>query len=87
MLAHDQNIKISEDVKKKLEERHILEEDIKMVISRAEESGEKLYKQGKSRFLAKMITENATFYVEYSIASGNDVIIHTAYSHRAIIEG
>lgn len=70
-----------------LDQRHILDQDIKQVISHAEATGEKLYQPGIERYLGKLKTENATFYVEYS-PSGNGYQVYTAYFHRTqIIEG
>ena len=50
-----------------LEERHILDDDIKAVIDNAETTSEKLYQPGTDRYLAKMRKGNASFYVEYSL--------------------
>lgn len=70
-----------------LDERHILDEDIKQVISIAEATGEKLYQPGTERYLAKLKADNATFYVEYS-PLGDGYEVHTAYFHRSeIMEG
>lgn len=70
-----------------IEERHILEQDIKQVIYAAESTEEKLYQPGANRFLAKLKGANATFYVEYS-PSDDGYQVHTAYFHRSeIIEG
>ena len=69
-----------------LDQRHILDQDIKQVISHAEATGEKLYQKDTGRYLGKLTTENATFYVEYS-PSGNGYQVHTAYFHRTQIIG
>jgi hypothetical protein len=70
-----------------LDERHILDQDVKQTISTAEATGEKLYEPGSERYLAKLKTANATFYVEYS-PSGDGYRVHTAYFHRSeIMEG
>ena len=71
-----------------MEERHILDDDIKQVIYNAETTGEKLYQpEEENKYLAKMRLKNATFYVEYSIA-GDNYIVHTVYHHGSeIIEG
>lgn len=76
----------SGEVGKLLESRHILDEEIKMVIHNAETKGEKLYKSEMNRYLARMRIMNATFYVEYSISDEGVYIIHTAYSHRSEME-
>jgi len=86
MVLEEINIKMVKEVKEKMEERHILEEEIKKVIRYAEETGKKLYRPEMDRYLAKLTISNATFYVEYYPANENDFIIHTAYSHRAKIE-
>lgn len=67
-----------------MEERHILDDDIKQVIYNAEATGEKLYQPEGDRYLAKQTLSNATFYVEYSVADGS-YVVHTAYSHRSKI--
>ena len=79
-------IQMDDEVKGNLESRHILDEEVKMVIHNAETSGEKLFQPEGDRYLAKMPLSNATFYVEYSVAEGKPYIVHTAYSHRAQIE-
>ena len=73
----------SEEVKGALESRHILDEEIKMVIHNAETKGDKLYQPGEDRYLAKMKISNVTFYVEYSIAEDKAYVVHTAYCHKA----
>ena len=75
---------ISDDCASLMEERSILDDDVKQVIYNAEATGEKLYRPDGDHLLAKMTTENATFYVEYSIADPA-YTVHTAYSHRSKI--
>ena len=77
----------SDQVKELLESRHILDEEIKMVIHNAESTGEKLYQPGAGRYLAKMRIVNTTFYVEYSVTGEKTYEVHTAYSHRTELEG
>ncbi len=76
----------SEEVKEILESRHILDDEVKMVIHNAESKGEKLYQVEGERFLAKLKITGVTFYVEYSFAGDGTYIVHTAYSHRAEVE-
>ena len=74
-------IEIPDDVKSLLEDRHVLEEDIRRVIEHGESTGLKLYRPGTDRFLSKLRIYEAMFYVEYS--SDKEVYrIHTAYTHR-----
>jgi len=76
----------SDQVKELLESRHILDEEIKMVIDNAETTGKKIYQPGTNKFLAKMRIANATFYVEYSALELEKTYkIHTAYAHKAKI--
>ena len=83
--AQAMKLKISDEIKSFMQVRHILDDDIKRVIDYAERTGEKLYQQGKEVFLAKLRVKEVYFYVEYSpIEDG--FRIHTAYSHRFLIE-
>ena len=82
---HEIQLIKSDNVASLLEERHILDDDIKQVIYNAEATGEKLFQPEENRYLAKMTLSNATFYVEYSVADGN-YVVHTAYSHRTDLE-
>ena len=60
-------LKLSDEVRQLLEERHISEDEIKQVIYHAEANGEKLYQPETNRYLAKLRIEQASFYAEYSI--------------------
>ena len=83
-MSSDIVIAKDERVTELLDERHILDEDIKQVIAAAESTGVKLYHPDDDHCLAKLQTENATFYVEYSpVAEGYQ--IHTAYFHKSEI--
>jgi hypothetical protein len=82
--THDVTILKDAHLPAVMEERHILDEDMKQVIAHAEATGEKLYQEGSERYLAKLKTENATFYVEYS-RSGDAYRVHSAYFHRSEI--
>jgi glutamate synthase (NADPH/NADH) small chain len=75
-------LQVGDEVKKRLEERHISEDEIKQVIDFAETKGEKLYQPEANRYLAKNRLGEVTIYVEYS-TDENGYTIHTAYSHRS----
>ncbi len=77
-------LRVSDKVKQLLEERHILEDEVKSIIHYGETEGEKLYQPEANRYLAKSRIGEATFYVEYSIEEGN-YLVHTAYAHKAEI--
>lgn len=76
---------ISEEVNSLLEERHILEEDVRRVIEHVEKTGLKLYQPGTDRFLSKLRIFEGLFYVEYSSHEGA-YQVHTAYVHRFKLE-
>ena len=79
---------VSDEVRQLLESRHILDDEIRMVIRNAETNGEKLYDPQTNKFLAKLRIGNATFYVEYSVTEEGSYVVHTAYSHRSeLVEG
>ena len=75
-------LEISDDVKSIMDDRHIIEEDLRRVIEHAESTGLKLYQPGTPLFLSKLRISQALFYVEYSSSDKNSYTIHTAYSHR-----
>ena len=77
-------LQAGDEIKKRLEERHISEDEVKKVIDFAETKGEKLYQPEANRYLAKSRLGEVTIYVEYS-ADEKGYIIHTAYSHRSKI--
>jgi glutamate synthase (NADPH/NADH) small chain len=78
----EMKLQVSDEVKKRLEDRHISEDEVKQVIDFAETNGEKLYQPEANRCLAKNRLGEVTIYVEYS-TDEKGYIIHTAYSHRS----
>ncbi len=79
-------LEIPDDVKALLEDRHILEEDIRRVIDNAEKTGLKLYEPGTQNFLSKLRINEAMFYVEYA-SEKEGYKIRSAYTHRFKMEG
>jgi hypothetical protein len=77
---------LSDEVKKTLDARHVLENEVKKVIFHAEDTGEKLYRPGTDIFLAKLKIGAATFYAEYS-AETDGYSVRSAYVHKAEIQG
>lgn len=80
-------IEKSPEVAEVLESRHILDDEVKMVIDNAEKTGEKLYRPEGERFLAKLRIGDLTVYVEYSPLGERAFQIHTAYAHKSEIKG
>ena len=65
MSSQEIKLQIDDQAREILETRGIRDEDIEMVVSNAEQKGEKLYRE--DRYLAKLKIEERTFYVEYSV--------------------
>jgi hypothetical protein len=78
-------LEIADAVKALLEERHILDEDLRRVIDHAEQTGDKLCQNETDRLLSKLWVQYAYFYVEYSPMT-DGFRIHSAYSHRLRLE-
>jgi hypothetical protein len=74
-------LSISDEIRELLEQRQILDSDIRQVIDFAERSGIKLVNGRTGRFLAHYKPAAVTYWVEYTPA-GAEFIIHNAYSHR-----
>lgn len=85
MVIEEIELKISPDVKQKLESRGIRDEEVSKAIHNAEEKGEKLYLPGEKRYLAKLMVGEVTYYVEYSVAEPL-YVVRTAYCHQSKIE-
>ncbi len=86
MAWEEVKLQISDDVKKRLEERHILEDEVKQVIFHAETEGDKLYLTQSNRLLSRLRIGSATFYVEYITGQGQ-YIVQSAYAHKSEIAG
>jgi hypothetical protein len=77
---------IPPEVLKRIDERRILEEDIRKVILHGETSGKKMRSKENGTYLAYLQPENVTFWVEYS-PDGDAFTILNAYCHRMKIAG
>ena len=86
MSYNDIKLQISSEIEKILEERHILEDEIKQVIHHAETDGDKLYLPDTNTFLSKLRIGNATFYVKYSVEE-ESYLVQSAYAHKSEILG
>ena len=75
------------EVSKLLDDRHITDDEIKMAISDAEKSGQKLCRKDNDHLLASKTIEKVTFTVEYSPSGDKTYTVHTAYAHRVKVEG
>ncbi len=77
---------IPDEVFRRIDDRRILEDDIRKVIDYAERNGKKLRNNETGNFLACFQPENVTYWVEYS-PEGEEFRIHNAYCHRMKIVG
>ena len=78
-------INISENVRKILEDRLILEEDILKVLAHVEETGMAMQNKETGHWLAYYCPSYVTYWVEYSKLA-NEYTIQNAYSHRMTIQ-
>ncbi len=76
----------SDDVDALLEERGVLDDDIKMVIHRAETTEEKMHKPETGECLAKLLIGETLFFVQYTLLDDLKFKIHTAFWFKSKIE-
>ena len=77
-------LEISDTVRKLMEQRMVLTDDVRQVISHAEVSGEKMLNQETGRQIARFRPGSVTYWVEYT-ANESGFIVHNAYSHRMLV--
>lgn len=77
---------MTEEVRRRIDERRILEDDIRGVLEYAERTGKRLKNSLNGQFRASYKPENVTFWVDYTPADGC-FTIHNAYCHRMNIVG
>jgi hypothetical protein len=79
-------LRMTDEVRKRIDERRILEDDIRRVIDHGEKSGKRLRNSETGAYLACLQPENVTFWVDYT--PGDDgFTVHNAYCHRMKIVG
>ncbi|WP_243372719.1 DVU_1557 family redox protein [Geotalea sp. SG265] len=83
--AEQLQLEMADDVRRRLQERMILPEDVERVIRQAEMSGRKLIGQVTGRYLASLRPKAVTFWVEYS-QEREGYRVHSAYSHRMVMK-
>lgn len=75
------HLSISDELREVLEQRQILDSDIRQVIDHAEKSGVKLSNSRSGRLMAHYKPAAVTYWVEYTPSEG-EYIVHNAYCHR-----
>lgn len=73
---------LTEELRDKLAERLISEDDLAAVIERAERTGERLIDPESGHLIAHARPRIITYWVEYSLAGEEGFVVHNAYSHR-----
>lgn len=73
---------LTEELRDKLAERLISEDDLAAVIERAERTGERLIDPESGHLIAHARPRIITYWVEYSPAGEEGFVVHNAYSHR-----
>jgi Fe-S oxidoreductase len=74
------------EVRRRIDERRILEDDVRKVIEHAERFGQRLKNNDNGQYRAYLQSGNVTFWVDYTPENGL-FTIHNAYSHRMKIVG
>jgi NADPH-dependent glutamate synthase beta subunit-like oxidoreductase len=77
---------MTEEVRRRADDRRILESDIRRVIHHAEESGKRLHNSATGVYRSYHKIGNVTFWVEYTPVE-DGYTIHNAYCHRMNIVG
>ena len=74
------------EVRRRIDERRILENDIRQVIDHAERTGKRLQDLRTGSFRACFQSKNVTFWVDYA-PDDEGFTVHNAYCHRMKIVG
>ena len=77
---------IAPEVRRRIDDRRILEDDLRRVIDHAERTGKRLKNNRNGQFLACFQSGHVTFWVDYTPES-EGVRVHNAYCHRMNIVG
>ncbi|ABQ25205.1 pyridine nucleotide-disulfide oxidoreductase/dicluster-binding protein [Geotalea uraniireducens] len=79
-------LRMAPEVRKRIDERRILEDDLRRVIDHAERTGKRLENLRTGCYRAYCQTENVTFWVDYTPGE-EGFTVHNAYCHRMKIVG
>ena len=77
---------IAEEVRRDMERKLILVEDVERVVAHAEATGQKLKDRATGRFVASFRHGSQTFWVEYAADPGAAPVVHRAWAHRMNVE-
>ena len=71
----------TEDIRKLMADRMILEEDVRQVLAHAAQTGKRIKNSETGRLIAYHKPAAVTYWVEYT-ESEEGILIHNTYSHR-----
>lgn len=77
----DAILKIPREVRKTMEERLILVEDVEKVISYSTKSGQRFFNPEDASYLASLRLDNVTYWVRYA-EKDDGIHVVSVYSHR-----
>ena len=80
------DLKITPELRRKLDDEHLLETEIAAVIDHCERSGRKILDPATGHFHGHLLIGCLTFWAEYRPAAGGFELVN-AYAHRMRIEG
>lgn len=81
----DIHLILNDQIRKRMEDRMILEEDIRQVLYHAKESGKTMINQETGHYLAHFKPSYVTYWVEY-LPKEDGFEIFNVYSHRMVVE-
>ena len=85
-VSNKYNLQISNELKAKMSQEYILEEDIIKVVNHCEDTKEKLLSKTSNHYFGRLRIDYATYWVEYE-PTDNSLNLINVYSHRMLIDG
>jgi Fe-S oxidoreductase len=79
-------LRMAPEVRRRIDERRILENDLRQVIEHAQRTGKRLLNSETGQYRASWQTEHVTFWVDYT-PEDDGFAVHNAYCHRMKIVG
>ena len=79
-------LKISPEIEALMQDRMIVETDLKSAVNKGERDGKKFFNPKTGRYIASYRAGAVTYWVEYT-PEDDGYRVHTAYSHRLLIKG
>ncbi len=87
LTEYEIKINLSKEVEELIGSRHILKEDIILVLLEAKKDNSAFYNQETGHFLSAYRPRLVTYWVEYKEENDNSYTIINAYCHRMVVPG